>query len=130
MLPLKSAMLGIGTPHSSENAQCFGGTYNIHFQGQSSLSAFFNFLIGLLFRPQNGRGMFLQSFGVSPNYMALQPRKLYSSTTHTHTHQKKPSILCIHFIFSGQEKHRKLKTHHKDDRMNLTTLQLLLYLLS
>jgi hypothetical protein len=96
-------MFGIGTPCSSEKVQRFGGTYHLHFQGQSFLSAFANFLIGSLFSPQNGRGMFLQNFEVSPNYMALQPRKLYSSNT------RKPPYYALILSALGKKSIENLK---------------------
>jgi hypothetical protein len=33
------------------------------------------FLLGLIFDPEDRRGMFLRNSGPSPNYMVLQPRR-------------------------------------------------------
>jgi hypothetical protein len=42
-------------------------------------SASAGFLLGLLLDTENGADMFLQKFGLSPKYKALQPRRQYSS---------------------------------------------------
>jgi hypothetical protein len=39
-------------------------------------------LLGIFFGPQDGGDMFLQYIGLSPNYTALQPRKLYTSSAY------------------------------------------------
>jgi hypothetical protein len=36
-------------------------------------------LFGLPFSPEDDGDMYLQNISLSPNYLALQPRKLYSS---------------------------------------------------
>jgi hypothetical protein len=69
--------------------QCFGGASHLHFQDErvsqvrnqqklSLLPHSAGFLLGLLSYPEDGGSIFLLNDELPPNYMALQPGRLYS----------------------------------------------------
>jgi hypothetical protein len=77
-------------PYSSERARRFGRTYGLisrtvelrkeetsrnRREGELSLSLAFDWFLDLLFYPEGGGDMFLRNIELSPNYVAIKPRK-------------------------------------------------------
>jgi hypothetical protein len=96
------------SPFSSERARRFRGVYHLHFQSrwvsQTRNRPTFRlllsvFLLGLLLDPENGDDIIIRNFGMSPNYIGLQPKGPQST-------QWEPQIQQTYFSLYDQERIR------------------------
>jgi hypothetical protein len=81
---LSGMVFWVVMPYSSVTSRLFVGTICFHIQGRGANQArdtfrlppvSAGFLLGLLFCPGNGDGMFLRNVELYPNYTASHPRR-------------------------------------------------------